>query len=115
MGVLRVRQQVDVEAKRNIAHGRDLVLGRAAGVQQARGGVLELLHGEETHALHEGPFNLSNTGREDGPVTTENHRKPARSPAPTHKPARCPPTGSDFSQCPPPGLPSPSADRQTDG
>lgn len=61
LGVVRVGQQVDVEAKRNVAHGGDLVLGRAAGVQQPGGGELQLLQSEETQTLHEGPLNLTHS------------------------------------------------------
>lgn len=72
IGVVRVGQQVDVEAKRNVAHGRDLVLGRAAGVQQAGGGELQLLQSVETQTLHEGPLNLTEAQMEEKGVISKN-------------------------------------------
>lgn len=114
VGVLRVWQQVDVKAKRNVTHSWDLVLGWSAGIQQARGGVFKLLHGEEANTLHEGPFNLPNKAKY-GPMNTENLKNSIRSAKLTHKPARCPLTGSDFSRCQQPDLPSTSADKRKDG
>lgn len=58
MGVVGVRQQVDVEVKRHVAHCRDLILRRTASVQEPGGGELQLLQSEQTQTLHEGSFNL---------------------------------------------------------
>lgn len=65
LGVVRVGQQVDAEAKRNIAHGGDFVLGWAAGVQQPGGGELQLLQSVETQTLNEGPLNLTKAQMEE--------------------------------------------------
>lgn len=72
MRVFGVRQQVDVELKRDIAHRGDLVLRRASSVQEPRGGKLKLLQREEAQALREGSFNLigqdtSDTSAPPGP------------------------------------------------
>lgn len=64
MGVLGVRQQIDIELKRHIAHSWDLILRRTPSVQKTRGGKLQLLHSEETQTLHESSFNLTDRQEE---------------------------------------------------
>ena len=72
MRVVGVRQQVDVEAERNVADGRDLVLGRTPGVEDPPRGEAQLLQGVETQTLEEGPLHLDTrgeTGRDTGTET----------------------------------------------
>lgn len=59
VGIVGVRQQIDVELKRHVAHRGDLVLRGTPGVQEPRGGILQLLQSVETQTLHERSFNLS--------------------------------------------------------
>lgn len=59
VGVVGVGQQIDVEAKRHVADGGDLILRRPPRVEQTGGGKLELLQSVETQTLHEPSFDLS--------------------------------------------------------
>ena len=61
--VAGVGQQIDVEAKRHVAHRRDLILRRTSSVQKPGGGKLQLLQSVETQTLHERSFNLTEGGQ----------------------------------------------------
>ena len=77
MGVVGVGQQVDVEAERDVADGRDLVLRRTPGEQDAPRGEEQLLHGVQTQTLQERTLHLDagrHTGRETG-TDRETHRE----------------------------------------
>ena len=62
MGVVGVRQQVDVEAERHVADGRDLVLRRTPVVEEPPRGEAQLLQGVEAQTLEEGPLHLDTQG-----------------------------------------------------
>lgn len=63
MGVVGVRQQINIEAKWSVAHRRDLILGRTSSVQEPEGGKLQLLKSVETQTLHKRSFNLTEGGQ----------------------------------------------------
>ena len=63
VGVVGVRQKINVEAKRHVAHRRDLILGWTSSVQEPGEGKLQLLQSVETQTLHECSFNLTEGGQ----------------------------------------------------
>src|SRR3989344_6055848 len=57
--VLAVFHQVDAQVQWHVGNGRDLVAGRAVGHQLALAVPHQLFHGQPTHALNEGTFDLT--------------------------------------------------------
>lgn len=68
MRVVGVRQQIDIEAKRHVADGRNLVLRWPPSVEKPGGGKFELLQSVETQTLHEPAFDLTQEQTDGGKI-----------------------------------------------
>ena len=98
MGVVGVRQKVDVEAKGHVANGGDLILGRPPRVEQTGGGELELLQSVETQTLHKPAFDLSDEQKQISGVVAAGSGQFTF--CLDNQPGRCQETDSRFSRCP---------------